>query len=75
MAFPRIDQCQMVYPENIHRSNIIQTEQVIFRNVYVYSYTHVHVRISGEKEAMNLKESGEGYLEELGGSKWKGEML
>ena len=28
----------MVNPENIHTSNIIQTEQVIFRNIYVYTY-------------------------------------
>jgi hypothetical protein len=28
----------MVSPENIHTSDIIQTEQVIFRNIYVYTY-------------------------------------
>lgn len=25
-------QCQIINPENIHTSNIVQTEQVIFRN-------------------------------------------
>ena len=32
----------MVSPENIHTSNIIQTEQVIFRNIYVYTCTYIY---------------------------------
>ena len=40
----------MVSHENIHTINIIRTEQVIFRNIYVYTYAHNN----NEKEAMNL---------------------
>ena len=31
----------MVSPENIHTRNIIQTEQFIFRNMYVYTYMRI----------------------------------
>lgn len=47
-------QYQMVSPENIYASNILQMEQVIFRNIYVDTYIHV-VTING-KEVTNLKE-------------------
>lgn len=53
----------MFSPENIHTSNSIQTEQVIFRNTYEYPYTH-SMAISKE-EAMNLKVSGEGNMGEF----------
>lgn len=46
-------QCQMVSPENIKTSSIIQTEQVIFRNKFVY----MHI-ITTKKKIMNLKEQG-----------------
>lgn len=51
---------QMISPENMHTSNIIQTGQVIVRN------THIHVTTINENEVMNVKE---GYT---GG---KGEMM
>lgn len=42
---------QMVSPENTSIHYIIQTEQVKFRNIRVYVYTHVHVTtINGERE-------------------------
>lgn len=31
-------QYQMICPENIYKSNTIQIEQVIFRNVYLYAW-------------------------------------
>lgn len=31
-------QYQMVGPENVHTSNIIQTEQAIFRNMCIWKY-------------------------------------
>lgn len=31
-----VSQCQTVSPENIHRSNLLWTKQVIFKNIYVY---------------------------------------
>lgn len=39
------------------------TEEVIFRNMYVYMYTNMHT-ITVE----NLKEKGEEYMEGFGGS-------
>lgn len=37
----------MAIPEIIHKYNMIQTEQIIFRNTYVS--THIHVIIINEK--------------------------
>lgn len=45
------------YNENIHMSYIIQTKQVIFRNICVYAQTYVHLTINGTKGQMNLKTS------------------
>lgn len=39
----------------MHTSNIIQTEQIIFKKIYVHMYTYMHVTIN-EKEVMNLQE-------------------
>lgn len=33
-------QGQTVGPENIHPGNMIRTERVLFRNIYVYTYIH-----------------------------------
>lgn len=53
----------MVSPKNIGTSNIIRTEKVIFRNLYVRIYTNMNVtKINGVKEAMNLKERKKGYI-------------
>lgn len=49
-------------PENIHMSDIILTDHVIFRNIYVYTY--VHITKSNENKAMNLKENKE-YMREF----------
>lgn len=42
--------------------DIILTDHVIFRNIYVY--THVHITKPYEKKAMNLKENKE-YMREF----------
>lgn len=55
---------QTVIPENIYASNIIWTQQVLFKSIYVYTYTCMHVIIANEKEAINLKEVRRGI--------WKG---
>jgi hypothetical protein len=34
-------QCQMVSPENIHAKNIIQTQWLIFRSIYVYTHMYI----------------------------------
>lgn len=57
---------QTVIPEIIR-----QNEQVIFRNIHVYTYTCMHVKIN-EKEAMKKKKKKE--QGGLGGKKGKGEM-
>lgn len=49
VVFPRKEQssqlvftCWMVTAENIPTSDIIRTEEVVFRNIYVYTYAQVH---------------------------------
>lgn len=61
----------MVSPENIHASNIIQTEQVTFKDMYVYTHTHQQ---SIEKEFMNSKESKDEYIGGVKGEK-EGRMI
>lgn len=34
---------QIFSPENIHKSNIIQSEQIIFRNIGIYAYRSVYL--------------------------------
>lgn len=44
--------------EDIHVSNAIQIEQVIFRNIYMQAYIYIReTTINKKKEAMDLKES------------------
>ena len=58
----------MVIPENVLTSSIIQTEKVIFRNIYAYTYMYLTTINENKK-------SEEGYIGVLGGRKEKGEML
>lgn len=44
-----VSQYQMVSPENVHTGNIIQANQVIFRNICAYTYTYVYVITINEK--------------------------
>lgn len=54
-------QCQVVSPENTHASNILQTEQVVFRNTYVYAYTYVNtIAISEKRRHVSEGEQGRG---------------
>lgn len=58
----------MLSPENMHTSNSILTEWVIFRNIYafLFMYTKLYAFDNNlfvffyKKEAMNLKESRKG---------------
>jgi hypothetical protein len=54
--------------ENIHKSNSIWTEHVLFRNIYAYMYQKTM-----KEETVNLRES-EGHVGKLSGKKGKGEM-
>jgi hypothetical protein len=68
-----IIQYQIISPENIHASNILQTEQVIHKNIYVH--VHVHETAIKENETMNLKEGKEGYMRGFGGRKGEGKVM
>lgn len=46
--------------------------QVIFRNIYVYTYIHAVKLV--KRETMHLIESIKGYVLGFQGRKWKGEM-
>jgi chorismate-pyruvate lyase len=61
-------------PENIHTSNILQTNQVTFRNIYVYAPTCIHVTTISEKNATDLKE-GKMHIGEVGGRREKEEVI
>ena len=44
-AYQLVAQFQTLSHEYVHTSNIIQTEQVTFRNTYAYTYMHVTINI------------------------------
>lgn len=44
-----MSQYQMISPESVHTSNIIQKNQVVFRNIYGHKYTYVSVTTINEK--------------------------
>lgn len=54
----------MAIPEIIHKYNMIQTEQIIFRNAYVS--THIHVIIINEKGSMGSKRTRSGICDRKG---------
>lgn len=68
----------MVSPENVHTDTIIQTEQVIRKNVNLYAIEYIYIKslhslniyvhaiIINEKEAMNFKQHMESYMEGFG---------
>ena len=68
-------QCQAVSPENIRASNIIWTVQVVFRNICAYTNTYLHVIITDEKEAMNLKKGREECMRGFGGREGNRKIL
>lgn len=54
----------MVSPKNTHLSNTIQTEKVIFRNIYVCTNTYMH--------AITISENKKTEFERVGRDIWKG---
>lgn len=50
-------------PADIHTSNVIWTEQVVF--MYVGTHTNIHVTILKEKQVLNLKDRKKGTWERL----------
>lgn len=65
----RNNKCKLVSPEIIYTGNITQTEQVIFRNAYLDTYTYRHVIAIDERRANKLeREQGkDGYTGGFGG--------
>lgn len=59
-------ECQMIRPENIQRSNIIWTQQVMLLNMYAY----IHAITITEK-GMCLKDYRKEYMGGLDGGKEK----
>lgn len=61
----------MIGPVNTHTSDVIQTEPVIFKSMYVNTYSHVHAIMTSEKRR------GHEFEGECGGiyrNKGKGEI-
>lgn len=48
---PMVIKYQMFNTENIQTSNIIQTEQTIFMNIFVSTYTYMYLTAINEKKA------------------------
>lgn len=65
---------QTVIPENIHTTNITQTQPVILENICAYTNMCTHTIAINKKEAMYLKNSWEHYMGDFGGRKGKVEM-
>jgi hypothetical protein len=61
------------YPLWKHTSNVIETEHLMFRNIYICTY--MHVTTIHEKKRPWIWKNKEGYMGELGGWKGKGEMI
>jgi hypothetical protein len=42
--------CNFCNVENIHTSNTVRIQQVIFRNIYAHTYTYMHaITINGKR--------------------------
>ena len=65
----------MVSPENIHTSNIIQTEHIIFRNIFVYTYSYMHITTISEKRGHEFEREQGRVYGKIGEDKGKGEII
>lgn len=57
----------MVSPGNVHTSYIVQSEQVVLKTIFEYTYTSITT--NNEKEVMDLKKRKEGAQKNLEGEK------
>lgn len=55
----------LVRPENIDTNNTIYTEEYKIGNTNVYTYADVHGTIINKKEAIDLKENRNMYIEQF----------
>lgn len=61
----------MTGPENVHTSNIMWTEWIVF--MYSGTHTHAYITMVKEKRSLNLKASGRwGYTGRVEGGKGGG---
>lgn len=60
-------------PEELHTDNIMQTEQAVFRNVYVDTY--LHITAINEKRGHAFERARRTIHESLEGGKGRVEML
>lgn len=63
----------MISTENIHVGIVIQTEQVMFRNIYVYTYINMDTIMINYKRSMKLTERKWNLWEGLEGGKGRRE--
>lgn len=61
-------------PENKHTSNIVWTQEVIFRNIYVYTCTHMKAITVSEKGGHKVGRALEVSMGGFEGKKEKGEI-
>lgn len=62
----------MVSSENIYPSNVIQTENITFKDLYVYIYMHAKTILERDYK---FKRNKEGYMGVYSQRKGKEEML
>lgn len=71
-----VTQYEIVSHENISTNNMIQTKWVVFRKIYAYAYTHMHVTIIYEKKRPWIwKGIQRGIGQDLEGRKKKGKIM
>lgn len=64
----------MVSSKNTHTSNNIKTEQILFGNIYVYTYTYMHVITTNGENIISVTEHKQGYMGRFRRKKGKGEL-
>lgn len=59
----------MVTPEHVHTTNIVQTEQIIIRNICIHTHTYIclQAKILNDERGHELKETKEEYIGVFGG--------
>jgi hypothetical protein len=54
---------KMIKPESICTSSIMQTEQIIFSNIYVYILTYMHTIVINERIGQEFKKRAKKVIE------------
>lgn len=65
---------QMISSENMETNYVVQTEKVMFSNMYACTYVYMHVITINEKEAINLEPEGR-FIGDFESTKGNREML